>query len=123
VESYFKNCGMQTPILPDLEKQCAARGFDDKKLKSILRYLTDKGVLCKVEGSYLFKAQIDVCRTKLLNALRAKPEGLTVAEFRDVVEGNRKICLMLFALFEQEGTVRRVGDLRVLASPLAGIHT
>ena len=52
-----------------------------------------------MEGSYLFGAQVDVCRTKLLNALRAKPEGLTVAEFRDVVEGNRKICLMLFALF------------------------
>lgn len=114
VESYFKNCGMQTPILSDLEKQSQTRGVDEKKLKGILRFLTDNGVLRRIEGSYLFGEQVDVCRAKLLNALRAKTEGLTVAEFRDVVEGNRKICLMLFALFEQEGIVRRVGDLRVL---------
>lgn len=114
VEQYFKNCGMQTPLIAELEKKSAANGIDQKKLKNVLGYLTDTGVLYWVEGSYLHAGQVDVCRKKLLSALKAKPEGLTVAEFRDVVTGNRKICLLLLALFEKEGIVRRLGDIRVL---------
>ena len=114
VENYFKNCAMQTPVPSDLEKQSAIRGIDGKKLKGILGYLTDNNVLCRIEGSYLYAAQVYVCRKKLLDALRARPEGLTVAQFRDVVEGNRKICLLLLALFEKEGIVKRVGDVRII---------
>jgi selenocysteine-specific elongation factor len=114
VEQYFKNSGMQTPLIADLEKQSAAEGIDQKKLKGILGYLTNTGVLYWVEGSYLHAGQVGVCRKKLLNSLKAKPEGLTVAQFRDVVQGNRKICLLLLALFEKEGIVRRSGDVRVL---------
>jgi selenocysteine-specific elongation factor len=114
VENYFKNCGMQTPVLSDLEKQGAVRGIDGKKMRNILDYLTDNNILRRVEGSYLYTGQVDTCRTKLLGALTARPEGLTVAQFRDVVEGNRKICLLLFALFEKEGIVKRVGDVRII---------
>jgi selenocysteine-specific elongation factor len=114
VEQYFKNRGMQTPLIADLEKQSAAEGIDQKKLKGILGYLANTGVLYLIEGSYIHVGQVDACRKKLLSALSAGPEGLTVAQFRDVVQGNRKICLLLLALFEKEGIVRRLGDVRVL---------
>jgi selenocysteine-specific elongation factor len=114
VEHYFKNRGMQTPLIADLEKQGAAEGIDQKKLKGILGYLADTGVLYLIEGSYIHAGQVDTCRKKLLSALSAEPEGLTVAQFRDVVQGNRKICLLLLALFEKEGIVRRLGDVRVI---------
>jgi Selenocysteine-specific translation elongation factor len=114
VEGYFKNCGMQTPVLADLEKQSAALGIDGKKLKGVLGYLTDNNVLCRIEGSYLYTAQVDVCREKLLLALTELQDGITVAAFRDVVHGNRKLCLLLLAHFEKEGIVKRVGDVRII---------
>jgi hypothetical protein len=50
----------------------------------------------------------------LLDALAKNPEGLTVAQFRDLVSGNRKICLLLYALFDSEGITERQGDVRVI---------
>jgi selenocysteine-specific elongation factor len=52
----------------------------------------------------------------LLRALAEREGGMTVAEFRDLVSGNRKICLALLALYDAEGVTKRDGDLRVLTS-------
>jgi hypothetical protein len=38
--------------------------------------------------------------------------GISVAEFRDLVDGNRRICLDLLAVYDREGMTRRQGDLR-----------
>jgi hypothetical protein len=37
-----------------------------------------------------------------------------VAGFRDLVSGNRKICLLLYTLFDGEGITERRGDVRVI---------
>jgi hypothetical protein len=39
---------------------------------------------------------------------------MTVAQFRDLVSGNRKLCLLLFAIFDREGMTQRAGDVRVI---------
>jgi hypothetical protein len=40
--------------------------------------------------------------------------GITVAEFRDLVGGNRKICLLLLAQYDSERVTKRDGDFRFL---------
>jgi hypothetical protein len=47
--------------------------------------------------------------------LTARPEGLTVAQFRDLIADNRKICLRLFAIYDAEGITIRKGDVRVIS--------
>jgi len=41
-------------------------------------------------------------------------KGFTVAEFRDLVGGNRKICLLLLAQYDAELLTKRNGDLRII---------
>ena len=51
-------------------------------------------------------------RKKLLNFLRGHSNGITVAGFRDLIEENRKICLLILNLFDSERVTYRDGDFR-----------
>ena len=114
VEAFFKKSGMQTPVWADLIQHVRNHSIEEKRLKQLLHFLVSVGILYAVDGQYLHSSVVDTCRKKLLDELSGKPEGLTVAQFRDLVSGNRKICLLLYALFDSEGIVERKGDVRVL---------
>jgi len=114
IEAFFRQCGMRTPQPEDLERRAREAGIDDKQLNGVLKYLVDKKILYAVEGACLHAETVDACRKKLLAALLNNKEEMTVARFRDLVSGNRKICLLLFAIFDKEGITRREGDVRVI---------
>jgi selenocysteine-specific elongation factor len=114
IGEFMKKAGMQAPLMADLAASAKQRGIDEKRLKQLLQYMVAAKVLHAVEGQYLHASVVDKCRVLLLDELARKPEGLTVAQFRDLVSGNRKICLLLYALFDGEGITERKGDVRVL---------
>jgi selenocysteine-specific elongation factor len=114
IEEFIKKSGMQTPLYADLAAHAHKNGIDEKRLKQLLQYLASVKKLYTVEGQYLLASVVDKCRALLLDALAKEPRGLTVAQFRDLVSGNRKICLLLYALFDSEGITERQGDVRVI---------
>lgn len=114
VEDFLKSNGMQTPLMSELHALAGDNEIDDKELKLILNYLVDARKAYHHDNQYLHAAIVDRCREKLLRALAERGEGVTVAEFRDLVSGNRKICLLMLGIFDNEGVTERVGDLRVL---------
>jgi selenocysteine-specific elongation factor len=114
VERFLADQGMTTPSLPELTAAAAGAGIKERDVDRALRYLVEQGRAHTIEGEYLAAAVVDACRSALLGALADRTSGLTVAEFRDRVDGNRKICLLLFALFDREGLTRRERDARVL---------
>lgn len=117
VEQYLKDSGMKTPLMSELGTHAAREGIDQSALHQVLRHLVRRGKAYQIEGQYLHASIVDSAREKLCAALRTRPQGLTVAEFRDLVQGNRKICLLMLSQFDEEGTTRREGDRRVLDSP------
>jgi selenocysteine-specific elongation factor len=114
IEEFFKKSGMQTPVYADLVLYSRKHSIDEKQLKKFLQFMASAKILYLVEGQYLHCSIVDICRKKLVKELKGKPDGLTVAQFRDLVSGNRKICLLLYALFDAEGITERKGDVRVL---------
>jgi selenocysteine-specific elongation factor len=114
VEDFFKKCGMQTPVYADLVLHARTHSIDEKRLNQLVHFMVTAGILYAAESQYLHCSVVDTCRKKLLDELAGKPGGLTVAQFRDLVSGNRKICLLLYALFDSEGIIERKGDVRVL---------
>lgn len=114
VLSYLESCAMQTPVMNEFVDAAKTKGIDEKLLKQILRQLVDKKKIYSIENNYLHASIVDGCRKKLLSALEIKPNGMTVAEFRDLVGGNRKICLLLLARYDAESITRRVDDFRVI---------
>jgi len=83
-----------------------------KKTKSIIRQLTEQNRIKRYEKYFIHKNHIDSGRNNLLTHYEKSQDGLTVADFRDLIGGNRRIALNLFDTFEREGLVYREGDFR-----------
>ena len=127
IERHLKDCGMKTPLLSDLKRIAAAKGITEQELHQILRHLVSGRKAYYVDGNYLHASVVDHGRETLLRTLARHAEGVTVAQFRDLVRGNRKICLLLLAVYDGEGVTDRQGDLRVMTDKgreaLAGGHS
>ncbi|KQC12956.1 MAG: hypothetical protein APR63_01670 [Desulfuromonas sp. SDB] len=114
VEEYFRQCDMKTPVTADLKQSCESRGISLKDLNQILKYLTDGGKLYKIEDKFISSEVVNKSRKMLIDYLKKSQKGITVAEFRDLIKGNRKICLLLFSQFDSEKLTIRSGDYRFL---------
>jgi len=112
VENYLKNCGVHVPLLSKLISLANKKQIGENKLKQILRLLVNKGLAYNIDGNFLHADLVDEFRQKLLEYLVEHKEGSTVADFRDLIGGNRKICLLLLNLFDSEGITVRKGDYR-----------
>ena len=134
VSNFLKNCKMRTPIMSELIPAAKKQGIDEQGLNNILRYLVEKKEAYFIDGNYLHASVVDHSRKKLLQALSNqaldnqaldnqalsnqaladRQDGMTVAEFRNLVSGNRKICLLLLGIYDAEGVTRRSGDMRMI---------
>jgi len=120
VESFHKNCGMNVPLMSELIPAALKKGISETRLNQVLVLLSKRERLYSIDGNYIFKNIVDDCRKILLESLinlnsgNGDSIGITVAQFRDLVNGNRKICLLLLAQFDREGITRREDDLRFL---------
>ena len=120
VESFHKNCGMNVPLMSELIPAALKKGISETRLNQVLVLLSKRERLYSIDGNYIFKNIVDDCRKILLESLinlnsgNGDSIGITVAQFRDLVNGNRKICLLLLAQFDREEITRREDDLRFL---------
>jgi selenocysteine-specific elongation factor len=111
---YLKSSGMKTPLMSQLKNEAEKRNLSEKELKQVLYKLVSTGKAYRVKDDYIHADIVDNCREKLKTELSNRKDGITVAEFRDLVGGNRKICLLLLAQYDSELLTQRVGDVRVL---------
>jgi|APSaa5957512576_1039674.scaffolds.fasta_scaffold03390_2 selenocysteine-specific elongation factor len=114
LEKVISNYKMQTPLMSEIKPQARKRGISDRDLSQYFHFLVRSGKLYQIENDYLYSKIVDKCRTILLNKLLSINEGLTVAEFRDLINANRKIALLLFSQYDSENIVKRNGNLRFI---------
>jgi selenocysteine-specific elongation factor len=111
---YLKSFEMKTPLMTQLRNEAEKRKLSERELKQVLYKLVSTGKAYRINDSYIHADIVDNCREKLKKELSNRKDGITVAEFRDLVGGNRKICLLLLAQYDSEMLTQRVGDVRVL---------
>jgi len=114
VEKFIRDCRMKTPLMSELVHEAQRQRINEDTVKNILRFLVENRSAYYQDGDYIHASVVDRCRTMLLKALAGRKDGMTVAEFRDLVHGNRKICLLLLGIYDAEMIVERSGDVRVL---------
>lgn len=114
ISEYLKSCGMQKPSVSDLEEKATKRGLKKKDLDQIYKYLISRKEIYRIEDTYIHSSIVDSCRDILIKTLSKDKNGITVAQFRDIVQGNRKICLLLLNQYDLEKLTLRKGDLRFL---------
>jgi len=117
IETYIRDCGMQVPLMSVMKEIAEKKGMSEKELGQVLHHLVVTGIVIRHSDELIHKNVVDDCREKLRARYAGDKKGFTVAEFRDLVGGNRKSSLLLLAIFDQEKLTRRQGDYRFLARP------
>ncbi len=112
VANFIASCGMRVPLMSRLIPASEEIGISETKLKQILRLLVNKSKVYNIDGNFIWAELVDKYRKTLLEHLNQTKEGITVAQFRDLIDGNRKLCLLLLAQYDTEGVTVRKGDYR-----------
>jgi selenocysteine-specific elongation factor len=84
-------------------------GFDRAEVRELVR----RGDVVEQDGIYFASSAIAEAARRLATALAANPEGVTVADARDLLTTTRKYVLPLLNHLDQTGVTRRRGDVRI----------
>ena len=88
-----------------------------------LREMLRRGLVVSLDGVIFPAAAVDRATDAAAELLRRRPEGFTVAEFRDHVGTTRKYALPLLAALDATGVTRRRGDMRIAGRRLPNTPT
>jgi selenocysteine-specific elongation factor len=108
IEKTYRESAMNPPLLTDLEQTHGSRA------KDVTALLLERGTLVKIAPDLFFdSAAIRAAEDALVQYL-ADHEGITVAQFRDLVGSSRKFVVPMLEYLDSRRLTRRVGDMRVL---------
>ena len=86
-----------------------------------LREMLRRGLVVTLDGVIFPAAAVSRSAEAVAKLLEGRPEGFTVAEFRDHVGTTRKYALPLLAALDGTGMTRRRGDVRIAGRRLPGL--
>lgn len=111
IEDRFRTSPFKPPTLQKLKT-----GFEveEKLIEDLFNLLVRKDILKRIDAeTYLHFESLNKAR-KILKDFLADNEGITLAEYRDLLDSSRKYTLPLLNYFDQQGLTKRVGDKRIL---------
>ena len=115
IENIILSYGYNPFEMEDIFNEVKSLGIDERSCKYILTYLTDLGKIVRVNGMCFCSIKLNEARNILISFLTDnKNEGIKVSEFRDLINSNRKISMLLLEVFDKEKIVVRRDDVRFL---------
>ncbi len=81
--------------------------------KDEVRQLVRRDLIIESEGIYFAQSALAEARRLVSTAFETQPDGLTVAEIRDLLDTSRKYVLALLSYMDGNGMTRRRDDLRI----------
>jgi selenocysteine-specific elongation factor len=101
------------PLLARLEAEGVAptppTGIDRAALHELVR----RGLVLERDGIYFAPSAVDTAAAAAARLLARRPDGFTVADFRDSLSVSRKYALPLVNELDARGITRRRGDVRI----------
>ena len=114
VDQYILNQRLTVPLWSELLEKANKKNIHEKKLKQMLVYLISIKRIIHFDGEYVHSIVVNQARQKLLEYLLQHSAGITGAEFRDLLNGNRKMALLLLNIFDSENIIIRIEDKRYI---------
>lgn len=88
-------------------------GIPQKESLNAIKFLASQKKIRRFEKYYVHYKHIHEAKSILTKHFQNSEDGLTVAAFRDLLKGNRRIALHIFEYYEREKLIFRDGDLRL----------
>jgi selenocysteine-specific elongation factor len=104
VENFYKNAKGQLIQSADLKNTFPATS--EKEMKMVITYLGNQKKLIKVDYHYFHADFVNMATDRLIAYLKENSEkGINVADFRDLINTNRKVAIILLDYFEKINVV------------------
>jgi selenocysteine-specific elongation factor len=84
------------------------------RLKQMLSYLVEQNNLVLFQLQYVHRDTLQKAQELITKYLLDKPEGITIAEFRDAMATNRTTALFLLEWFDKQNVTLRNDNVRIL---------
>jgi len=114
IDKFIINSDMKVPLMNDIKDFAQTKGITQKELHDIINYLVENKKIVTIEGSFIHTEIIEKAKKVLITHFK-KHDTLILADFRDNLQANRKICLLLLSYFDDRGWTIRKGDYRILS--------
>ncbi len=105
LEHAILDVGMEKPLPSDIEEKAHRERINKDRLKMLLKYMGRQGRLVFFEGDYIHASIVNKCRKMLLEKIAVKEDGINEKEFREMINGTKKLVQMLLGIFIDEGLV------------------
>lgn len=112
----FEDHPLLAVLRADLFRPPAVDGVERGELRELVR----RGHVVERDGVCFHREAIDAAAEVAARLLADRPDGFTVAEFRDATGASRKFALPLVAELDARGVTRRRDDLRIAGPRLPG---
>ncbi|MCD4694613.1 MAG: hypothetical protein K8S16_00120, partial [Bacteroidales bacterium] len=107
VETTIRDVGLEKPNPAEIESLAHENKINKERLKMMVKYLGKKGKLIFCERDYIHHTIVDNCRKKLLKKISVKEDGINEKEFRELIQGTKKLVQILLGIFIEEGIVTK----------------
>jgi selenocysteine-specific elongation factor len=113
IETTYRDAGCSPPALPDLAQTLR---IPLQSISELVHLAVNRGVLVPINAElYWHRDNLEPIKRLVAERLAAAgPEGLTVAQIRDLLSTTRKYAVPLCEYFDRIGLTRRVGDVRLM---------
>lgn len=101
------------PWIAELEAEPFTPPGSDGIDRGEVRELVRRGLVVEHDGVHFAPSAIDEARQLLRDRFQQQPDGLTVAEIRDMLGTTRKYVLAILGYMDANGMTRRRDDVRI----------
>lgn len=106
LETEFLNYKDEKPVIPEIEEKAVLENISSVKFKLFLNFLVYKNILITYNGDYMHKSIFQSAKTKLLDYLNSKPNGISIPEYKEIIIGTKKFRGFLSDVLESEGLIQ-----------------
>jgi len=107
LEGKIKSYQMEKPALNEIEAAARENKISGDKLKMYLTFLSGEGKIYYKGEDLIHKEILDKCRKILLKELITKEKGINEKEFRELINGTKKMVQLLLTIFITENIIRK----------------
>ncbi len=107
LENLILDIGFEKPLPSDIAKAAHENKINKDRLKMMLKFLGKEEKLVFYQGEYVHIDIVNKCRKLLLDAIALKEDGINEKQFRELINGTKKLVQFLLGYFLEEGIVTK----------------
>ncbi len=112
VLKYLLDCGYNVPLMTGIIEATEGYGVSEKELKLILQQLARQEEIINYQNCFLHIQIVNQAKARLINFLKKHEEGISLGEYRDLLNTNRKMASLLLEYFDKKLITVRHDNVR-----------